>query len=82
MKLEITQKELSKHYSEGKTAVMNYKTIYNIRYSHGVQEFILSPVKKTLSNLTLRGRYHIVTPEYLHEILGMDVEKRESDLFT
>ncbi len=64
MKPQLTQKELSNYYNNGDVMVVAYKRIYEIKHSHGAQEYIMQQVHRSFEDLPLtrRGRYIAMTP--------------------
>jgi hypothetical protein len=64
--IELTQKERQAYYEQDKTMLFNYKRIYQIEFSHGVNEYILRELKgyRITKGLpyTKAGRYFANTP--------------------
>jgi hypothetical protein len=68
MKLQLSQKELENFVNQGKTAIWQYNTLYQIEFSRniGSGEYYLRKVLqksvKSAIGVTLRGRFIAMTP--------------------
>ena len=68
----FTQEELAKFVDEGRTIMTGFRSAASIVWSHGVKEFILSPLPRKVSGLpfTIRGRRHAATPADYNKMLN------------
>lgn len=53
-----SQEELRRLYSEGKTTVYAYRSIYQIFYSQAQHQYYVQVIRKSDEPYTLKGRIH------------------------
>lgn len=67
MKKEFTQQELRAAYDRGDTVLVNYKRIYEVRYSRNVEMsggYYLAPTSHR-GTFGKKGQFNFVNPETL-----------------
>ena len=71
-KPELTQDELPAHYDSNEVIILSFRTAYEVKYSHGVNGYILQQIRKTYADLpyTKRGRYMAFSPERAAKVMS------------
>lgn len=66
--LQLSQKEMDDFVESGKPMIWQYNTLYQIEWSHGVQEYICRKiyVRSASMGVTKKGRFIAMTPEMAH----------------
>lgn len=66
----LSQPEMSARHAAGETVLVAYRKAYDIQFSPGVGEFVLSPIPGCATGLPYasRGRFHVVTPEHFRKL--------------
>jgi len=66
----LSQKEMASHHAIGETVLVQYRKAYCIEYSNGAEQFVLSPIAGSATGMpyTIRGRFHVVTPEHFRKL--------------
>ena len=69
--MKLTQKELSGYYNEGQTVILAYRQAFEIKFSHGANQYIMQQFYKEYGDLPLtkRGRYMAFSPESANRII-------------
>jgi hypothetical protein len=72
---KMTQSALQSALNDGKSLILAYRTVFEIRHSHGVGGLITPEVYRDRGGLPLtrRGRYQIVSVEYANRIIGHEI---------
>ena len=73
MSPQLSQQELSDYYNSGETMIICYRRIYEIKYSHGANCYIMQQVYRTYSGQPYigRGRFIANTPDYVNKLVTM-----------
>ena len=66
------QDELKAAYNRGENFIVTFRTIYEIKYSHGVGEYIKSKVYSHYGELPLigKGRFIFTTQKHAESLMG------------
>ena len=73
--LKLDQTELRSLYNTNQRVILNYRKAYNIKYSHGVQGYIMQQFHYQYNGLPLsiRGRYHAVDIDTANKIINSSI---------
>lgn len=66
----LSQSEMTTYHAQGATVLVQFRHAYEIQFSNGVGEFVLSPIAGRAVGLPYspRGRFFVITPEHFRKM--------------
>jgi hypothetical protein len=74
MKVYDDQNELKAAYEANDNFIVTYRTIYEIKFSHGVSEYIKTKIYNHYGKLPLigKGRFIFTNQKHAHQLMSID----------